>query len=338
MKLLVGGDPEIFLKDTKKGMHVSAHDLVPGTKEKPHPVKKGAVQHDGLALEINIDPASSASEFAENLETVLQEARQILPSHVQMDFSPVVYFDKSYFDSLPAEVKTLGCSPDFSGENGQRNRMPNRISLGPSACTGAGHLCLGWGKDMNTFDLDHFWDCQQMALRLDDYFFMYNKLWDNDDKRSLMYGRQAAFRPKPFGVEYRALSNAWLKYPKLWPWLFDSCKFVFDHAVEGKKVNRIYIRQYRGPIEQIFSTTIIGFNTKGQYVQKYTIPGDRRITLLNPQVKTGFGVQDIPELPKDFVPVEFPAEEVVQRYNDFYSASFRETANRPVPGTGMGGF
>jgi len=55
MKILVGCDPELFVK--KDGVLVSAHGLVQGSKEHPFRVSKGAVQVDGMALEFNIDPA-----------------------------------------------------------------------------------------------------------------------------------------------------------------------------------------------------------------------------------------------------------------------------------------
>lgn len=310
VKLLVGGDPEIFLKDTKKGMHVSAHDLVPGTKKDPHKVKKGAVQHDGLALEINIDPAETAAEFKENLSTVLEEARQILPSHIQMDFSPVVDFDCKYFNSLPSTVKELGCDPDFAGRTGARNRMPSRKRIGDTACTGAGHITLGWREGGSALDPDHFWDCQQMARRLDLYFQHYRMLWDIDDRRSQLYGAGAAFRPKPFGVEYRALSNAWLGKPEIWSWIFDSTKFVFEHAVQGKKVDFTYLTRYAAP--RPFAYKRIGFNSTGHYVRQFKIPADGRIVLLNPEVMTAFGVKEIPKIPDDFKPVEYPIEEIIR--------------------------
>ena len=44
-KLLLGADPEIFIKIN--GLNVSAHGLLAGTKEKPQKVSRGAVQIDG---------------------------------------------------------------------------------------------------------------------------------------------------------------------------------------------------------------------------------------------------------------------------------------------------
>lgn len=53
-KFTIGCDPEIFVK--KNGRPVSAFGLVQGTKESPQKTKFGAVQVDGMALEINTNP------------------------------------------------------------------------------------------------------------------------------------------------------------------------------------------------------------------------------------------------------------------------------------------
>lgn len=53
----IGADPEVFVG--REGQFFSAHGLVPGNKRRPHKVDRGAVQVDGMALEFNIDPASS---------------------------------------------------------------------------------------------------------------------------------------------------------------------------------------------------------------------------------------------------------------------------------------
>ena len=307
MKLLVGCDPEIFLKDSKTGKHVSAHDIVPGTKKKPYPVKKGAVQHDGVALEINIDPASSADEFQDTLTTVLKEARELVPSNLEFDYTPAVEFDRTYFNSLPEDVRTLGCDPDYNAISGERNRIPDRERLGmPSLCTGAGHLALGWTKDADVFDEEHFWDCQQISLRLDKYFQSTKLLWDLDNTRHNLYGANAAFRPKPFGVEYRSLSNAWLGRPELWPWIFDSAKFVFDHAVAGKKTYKV-----RGV--NPFAYFAKGYDRNYRMIQGFQYPADQRIALLNPFIKSIYG-DDPPALPKTFVPVEYPENPIFYRH------------------------
>jgi hypothetical protein len=59
-------------------------------------------------------------------------------------------------------------------------------------------------------------------------------LWDEDTDRRELYGDWGAFRPKPYGVEWRVPSNKWLSCPDLWEWLFESVVYVVKQAHEGK--------------------------------------------------------------------------------------------------------
>lgn len=211
MKLLVGCDPEIMIKDRFTGQFVSGHDLCPGSKEEPHKVRKGAVQVDGLALEINIDPASSEDEFVENVDTVLEELRGIVPKRYDFVFQPSVMFDKEYFNGLPEKVKELGCNPDWSAYLGAKNERP--AGEATTMRTGAGHIHIGWfDKDnfVSEEDSAHIGMCSELVKFMDHFVGMECLNWDKDVTRRLLYGKAGAFRPKKYGVEYRTPSNAWL--------------------------------------------------------------------------------------------------------------------------------
>ena len=228
MTITVGADPEFALM--KEGQYVSAHGVVPGTKQHPHPLNSGFVQLDGTFVEFNIKPAKSADEFATNIGSVLAELRSFIPSDYLFQFTPSVQYDKHYFEAIPASCKELGCDPDFSAYTSKENPKPN--TRGGTLRTGAGHLHIGWGSDLG--GPSHMWDCCQIVQALDNYFRYYEKIWDQDTTRRTLYGKPGAFRPKGYGVEYRVLSNAWLNHPKMWPWLFSSCEFVFNKMVAGE--------------------------------------------------------------------------------------------------------
>lgn len=228
-KVCIGGDPEFFVK--KEGKHVSAHDLVPGTKEKPHKLPSGGdVQADGTAIEFNIEPSFSGYEFADNISRCLRNIRRFTPrKEYEYSFSPSVFYEEKYFDSLPEEPKILGCSPDFNAYTKKKNPPPETAKF-PTMRTGAGHITIGWTNGKDPESRDHFFDCCELTKMLDGYFSHFVNLWDDDKTRQNLYGAKGAFRPKPFGCEYRVLSNAWLRHPNLWPWIFESAKGVFEHA------------------------------------------------------------------------------------------------------------
>jgi hypothetical protein len=113
VKVTVGCDPELWLRDKKTGEIVSAHTLLPGTKLEPYKVPAGAIQVDGTAAEFNIDPANTYSTFVTNISQVLTQIKARVPSH-ELVYEPVTTYKEEYFYSLPENARELGCNPDYN--------------------------------------------------------------------------------------------------------------------------------------------------------------------------------------------------------------------------------
>lgn len=241
--LLIGADPEFFL--ARNGQPISAHDIVPGNKKRPYPLQRGAVQADGTACEFNIVPAISPEDFANNIQATLRDIRSMLSPDLTFEFKPSVIYPEAYFDALPNFSKELGCDPDYNAYTGNVNPRPTPPEAYKSMRTGAGHIHLGWTAGKDPLSRSHFWDCREVTKALDNWFFNIQSLWDKDPDRRKLYGARGAFRPKRYGCEYRVLSNAWLKYPRLWPWIFKSVQYLFKHLCEGEaflvRFNPLYI-------------------------------------------------------------------------------------------------
>ena len=205
MGLLLGADPEMFMSN-EQGLIRSAHNVIPGTKEKPYPVLQGAVQVDGLALEINIDPAKNKGDFLRNITTVKSELETMLPVGHSVVIKGYHYFSGEYMRMQPPESLVLGCDPDFNAWTKKPNPAPN---AGTNLRTAAGHIHFGWTK--NEVMDEWFFDlCCRFTRHLDWSVGLYCYLLDNDKERKNLYGRAGAFRPKPYGLEYRTPPNAWL--------------------------------------------------------------------------------------------------------------------------------
>lgn len=232
MRVSIGCDPEFFLE--RNGVPVPAVGFVPGTKAEPHPFPKGAVQLDGTAIEFNIKPAYTQLGFVTNIKSTMKRIRRMVPEDMMFKFSPTVTYDKRTFDALPEEAKELGCDPDFNAwKDGKENPRPDNATTMRS---GAGHIHIGWGKNFDIKSPDHIWDCCYITKALDNWFYPYSQVWDGDAKRQKLYGKPGAFRPKPYGLEYRVMSNAWLNYPLLWPWIHESCTTLMKHVEAGTKL------------------------------------------------------------------------------------------------------
>lgn len=212
MNLLIGADPELFVKQNNN--YVSAHGLIPGNKNNPHPVPNGAVQVDGMALEFNIDPADSEDGFIFNLTSVMQQLRELTPGY-DVVADAVARFSPEYIEAQPEIAKQLGCEPDFNAWTGEMNEKPD-VNL--PIRTAAGHVHIGFTEHADGDE--HFEVCCKMTQQLDFYLGLPSVLFDDDQERRQMYGCAGAFRPKPYGLEYRVLSNAWLRDERLMRWVF----------------------------------------------------------------------------------------------------------------------
>ncbi len=227
MSTLVGCDPEFFLRDKETGNFVSAHNMIPGTKQEPHKLDLGACQVDGTAVEFNIEPAKTAKEFETNILTVLRQVREMIPERYEFSFTPAIWYPENYFQSLPDYTKVLGCDPDYSADkNGEIiERHPENF---PGLRTGSGHIHVGWTKDADPYDVGHFEDCKMYAKWFSREWSYVRRAFDNDEDRSKLYGSGSPFRPKSYGVEVRTPSNAWLRNK-------DNYKVMFKFAINTEK-------------------------------------------------------------------------------------------------------
>jgi hypothetical protein len=217
----IGADPEFFVK--KFGKLVSAYGLIPGSKENPHVVPKGAVQVDGMALEFNIDPAETYAQFEDHMSTVLTSITNMVPGY-EIFVEPVADFGLEYIEAQPKEAKELGCSPDFNAYTKQANPRP---AADTPFRTASGHVHIGWTTEpVDINDEGHLEACRALTKSLDVWLGLPSLVWDQDDRRRTLYGAAGAFRPKPYGMEYRVLSNKWIMDPVL-------RKTVFHNTIKG---------------------------------------------------------------------------------------------------------
>lgn len=237
-KILVGADPELFMRNPNTGSFVSAHGRVPGTKYEPFLVPNGAIQVDGTALEFNIDPAATAKEFVANIKSVRQTLESYVPGF-NVVAEPVAVYESDYwvFD-VPMEAQELGCDPDFCGWTEEVNPRPE--PGGKPMRTASGHVHIGWTSDADVFDKEHYLSCCQMARQMDYYLGIHSLLWDKDPIRRSLYGKAGAFRPKPYGVEYRVLSNRWLDSESLMTWVYNAVQAGTKAALNGEWIEDKY--------------------------------------------------------------------------------------------------
>lgn len=210
MDIKLGCDPELFV--TLDGKPRCAHGLIPGTKEKPFKVDKGAVQVDGTALEFNTDPASSEDEWVGNIATVMRQLRAMVDPKYKFLIEPSVRFNGNHLKAQPDEAKELGCMPDLNAYTMKENPKPNAAT---TLRTASGHIHIGFTENADIKDEAHIIRCCTLAKHLDLWLGLRSLEWDKDRTRRLLYGDPGAIRIKPYGLEYRVLSNKWVDEEKL---------------------------------------------------------------------------------------------------------------------------
>lgn len=211
--LKFGCDPELFVVDGN-GDFVCADGLIPGTKEEPFKVERGAVQVDGMAAEFNTDPATTYKDFSDSVDAVMSQLQGMLPVGYKLIATPSAVFSKKVWDSAPDHAKELGCTPDFDAWEGRPNPPPNP-SKNPRMRTASGHLHIGWTDNAELDDIQYLMACRDLVKQLDWYLGAWSIYQDPDKNRRSLYGKAGAMRFKPYGVEYRVLSNFWLKSPEV---------------------------------------------------------------------------------------------------------------------------
>ena len=223
--LLIGADPELFVYDKGFKAYRSAHSWMKGTKKEPFSTTFGAIQLDGVAAEFNIIPTNNVTDFIRRINQGVGCITGLAKKHnsnYEVRASPVAYFTKDYWATLPETVLELGCDPDFDAWKVEVNQRPHTTEC---FRTGAGHIHLGWYPKVHYQDdvmnEQHIFDCVYVTKNLDFVLFLLSQAWDTDRKRRTLYGGRGTFRPKPYGVEYRVLSNAWLNHTLLMGWVYN---------------------------------------------------------------------------------------------------------------------
>lgn len=240
MNILIGCDPELFVVN-KEGKPRGAYGLIPGTKEEPFKVPKGAYQVDGMALEFNIDPAKNEEEFVGNISTVMQRLRKDVPSEFTFHVKPSVRFHHAILKAAPDEAKELGCMPDFDAYTMKENPKPNAAT---TLRTASGHIHIGLEKGADITKEAHMLKYSTLVKHLDLFLGLRALEWDTDKTRRQLYGNPGAMRLKPYGVEYRVLSNQWLESEKLVRFVYKQTvrcinDLMTEGALDAKDYNRV---------------------------------------------------------------------------------------------------
>lgn len=245
-RFFLGCDPELFL--TNADGIIGAEKVI---DSKGILASNGAAVLDGVQLELHPAPSTCRQTLAANIANIFQAISTALTHRtdgIKVSFDPVVTVSKKELDTLSEQAKKLGCSPSLN------THKPNAI-LKVAKCnermrSAGGHLHLAAGPQFHgplgpdRKPTDNA-DTIRFVNLLDIFVGLPSVLIDRDpnaSKRRRVYGRAGEHRLPPYGVEYRTLSNFWLRNYILMSFVFGQARQAYNvymSSTPGKKFDYI---------------------------------------------------------------------------------------------------
>ena len=209
--MLRGTDTEVLLKHTASNRFISSVGLIGGSKDMPMPIGEGcALQEDNVTVEFNTPPTDQVETFVKAINyNLAQIADRASKYGLDIAITASATYDEEQLASPAAQ--TFGCEPDFNAwKKGRKNPKPKAGN--PNLRSAGGHL---------HFSVDNKGKILEYVQACDLFIGMPLSLIDPDKQRRELYGKAGAFRPKPYGFEYRTPSNYWISDERLMRWVWD---------------------------------------------------------------------------------------------------------------------
>lgn len=205
----LGCDPEFFFE--KEGEGVIGAEKVIGDK-----LESGSGANfvlDGVQIELNPPPFHCRESGANLIAHAFRKLREHLATrqNIKATFTTCINLSKGELDSLSEKAKLLGCAPSLNRADAKAAVTVNgATSLSRSA---GGHIHMG----ISHSKLAAPGNRERLVDLLDVLLGNTCVLIDRDPnaaERRKIYGRAGEYRLPAHGLEYRTLSNFWLRaYP-----------------------------------------------------------------------------------------------------------------------------
>lgn len=225
--LLIGTDPEVFVINKQTKEIESAIDLIPGNKDFPFPISDTghAIQTDNVMAEFCVPPANEPVALYQSIKYCLDTINQMLPENLETVVQASAKLHEKFLNNEQAQ--TFGCDPDYNAYSLQQNEAPNSNT---NLRTAGGHIHIGYSESNLDTNIE-------IIRALDLFLGLPSLILDTDTERRKMYGKAGAFREKSYGVEYRTLSNFWIKSEETVKWAFDQVLIAVNFINKGFQIS-----------------------------------------------------------------------------------------------------
>lgn len=205
---LLGGDPEVFIRDRKTGEIIPSCNRIGGMKGNGIRIPETGgyqvkVLEDNVAVEFNFTPFSDQYTGHDTVRTIVEVGNSWLRTR-GFEMVPVAQHEFSTSQLSTPKAQVFGCDPDFVAyDTDDKLRAVDPLLVGNYRFCG-GHLHLGFE---NPQKIPH----AAIAILMDMFIGLPSIAIDAQHARRKWYGLAGLYRPKPYGMEYRTMSNWWLR-------------------------------------------------------------------------------------------------------------------------------
>lgn len=233
-------DSEIFLYDGTR--IVSAIGKL-GTKT----IGEVSIEEDNILAEFQTEPTENRAVFIRRVNAGIQAIKDESGMDVKIQASHT--FTKEYLKGLPPKAYVFGCNIDMNAYTDKSNPKPNAYT---NQRTSGGHLHIDVpGKRMSERRT-------KLVKLLDLYLGVPSVLLDSDGaKRRRMYGKAGSYRDKSYGIEYRVLSNFWLRSDKLIGWVFDQTAIAVSDSRYTQHIPYRRARQCIDECDRVLASKLV---------------------------------------------------------------------------------
>lgn len=235
----VGSDPELFF--VKDGEVVPSNLVVPAEGS-------NRVIRDGFQGELNPLGNSCRQTAGSNLAFAFLEAVRLaraVGAEVSMRVGHVIGDDA--WSKTPLMMRRFGCNPTLNSSE----TNPKRVTgLRERFRAAGGHIHVGYTKTKLMSDINKI--VEVMNIVVGNTCVLVDRDPDNA-RRRINYGRAGEYREKPYGLEYRVLSNFWLKSYTLWSMasiLVRNSLAIHNAGLSDELISRFDIKKVRQAINE----------------------------------------------------------------------------------------
>ena len=218
-----GADPEFILE--KNGIVYSSIGIIPN-KDNPYEEKGHKFYYDNVLAECAIKPADYEEESIEYFKECLKIFSKLIDPYK---------LSAEATNSFPADqlkhpdAKEVGCKGEWCAYDLIEVDPPKNSIENFSFRTAGGHIHLGSSDEPLSNGFGVLFTIRMLDLFLGLPFV----LIEGKTNRRTLFGYAGRHRVTSYGLEYRTLSNYWLKSPKLVSLVYQICSFTLNFVKEG---------------------------------------------------------------------------------------------------------